>query len=414
MHLYWLMLFSFFFLQNTFAQEHCISQRVLNEKLTLHADSRNSYLQAQKNISHRLGSQALNRNEVFTIPVVVHVVWKEAQENISDDIIFSQIESLNKDFQQRNTNQNVIPNEFAGLAADIGFEFCLANIDPLGAQTNGIVRTETDYSCIGNFGEVTENGVPRVYYTNLGGSDAWDSDRYLNIWVASTCRQFVGYGSFPGEFIKEEDGIIVHSDFFGIRDQASTSAPYFLGKTATHEIGHYFNLRHIWGESGSCDMDDGISDTPFQETSYLNSCPIHPISSCGSNDMFMNFMDYSDDECLAMFTLEQKNTMLATLMAERASLLESDVCVKEEIVFDTPIFLYPNPAKDCLNILLDETIQGTIDLRILNTAGQEVYINTINASGLHAPDLSHLANGIYFVNFNHNDEVYFSKFVIAK
>ena len=128
--------------------------------------------------------------DIITIPVVVHVLWNEFSEDISNLQIYSQIDILNEDFRMRNENIGDIPDDFKDLAADVGFEFCLATNTPEGDITDGITRTQTDWPCIGDFNTTTEGGVPRLFYSILGGKDPWDTRRYLNIWVAPTCNAF--------------------------------------------------------------------------------------------------------------------------------------------------------------------------------------------------------------------------------
>lgn len=347
------------------------------------------------------GSQAMVREE-FTIPVVVHVLWNQAEENLSDLQIISQIGIINEDFQLRNENLGDIPEEFKELAANVGFNFCLASIDPDGNPTSGITRTETSFECIGDFASTFDLfGTPRLFYTALGGKDAWDPSEYLNIWVAPTCGFSLGYGFNPGQSgVAEEDGIVIDSPYFG--NVCNDGRNHHLGRTTTHEIGHYFNLKHIWGKQGCATGDDFVADTPPQDT-YNRGCPVYPVSSCGSNDMFMNFMDYTDDACISMFTHGQRLRMLAALMGPRSGLLESNGCnlIRTE-PRDLSVTIFPNPTRDCIHVDFKANFDGMVTVSLFNAVGQLHFQTTNNASNIRSIDASELDNGIYLLHISNS------------
>lgn len=282
---------------------------------------------------------------VAHIPVVVHVVYKGNLENISDDQIHSQIAVLNQDYRRLNPNAGTTPPFFAPLAADVELEFCLASTDPSGSPTKGITRRETVWNNIGQL--KAPDGRPRIYYTELGGEDAWLPEHYLNIWVCSIGGGILGYGTYPGTAPPAEDGVVIDPRYFGTTGLAVFYPPHHLGRTATHEIGHYFNLLHIWGgDENICTDDDDVADTPVQRSAFLG-CPVFPQFSCGNSAMFMNYMDYTDDACMSLFTLGQKNRIWAALNTVRAGLLDSSFCistaVNEPAGASPPLQLYPNP-----------------------------------------------------------------------
>jgi len=278
-----------------------------------------------------------------TIPVVVHVVYNTPQQNIPDEQIHSQIRILNHDYRKLNTDSVRVPTAFKPLAADARIEFKLACIDPDGNSTTGITRTTTSLSSF----EIPPEGSPpeaeKIKFTSEGGKDVWDTTRYLNLWICSlgktpTGDQLLGYAQFP-DGPPETDGVVIHYSAFG--DTGTARAPFNLGRTATHEIGHYLGLYHIWGDdqflSNPCSGTDNVEDTPnqaranggkpsFPETS--NACP-----DTGPNGtMFMNYMDYTDDDSMYMFTIGQVTRMDATLAESRTSILNSNtlVCPGEE------------------------------------------------------------------------------------
>ena len=260
---------------------------------------------------------------VITIPVVVHVVWNTAAENISDAQIQSQIDILNEDFRRLNTDASNTPADFQGIAADSEIEFCLATVDPNGASTNGITRTQTSVTAFS-----TNDAVK---FNSSGGKDAWPASDYLNIWVCDISGGILGYAQFPGGSAAT-DGVVNDYQYFG--NIGTATAPFDLGRTCTHEIGHWLNLRHIWGD-GNCSVDDFVNDTPTADgPNYTGGACTYPgPNSCNDGagdlpDMFQNYMDYSDDGCMNLFTLGQKARMRALFNTggARESLLNSDAC----------------------------------------------------------------------------------------
>ncbi|MFH1320450.1 MAG: M43 family zinc metalloprotease, partial [Bacteroidota bacterium] len=252
---------------------------------------------------------------VISIPVVVHVVWKTASQNISDAQIQSQIDVLNEDFRRLNSDASNTPTAFLPMASDPEIEFCLASKDPLGSPTNGITRTNTSVTTW-----TTDN---KVKYSSQGGKDVWDRNKYLNIWVCNLGGGLLGYAQFPGGNAAT-DGVVAHYLAFGTIGTASP--PYHKGRTSTHEIGHWLGLYHVWGDDGgACTGSDFVGDTPNQGDNYYG-CPSYPQTSCSSSDMFMNYMDYVDDGCSNIFTIGQSSRMNGVLNSTRASLKTSDGC----------------------------------------------------------------------------------------
>lgn len=254
---------------------------------------------------------------VYTIPVVVHVVYNTAGQNISDAQIQSQLVVLNNDFRRLNADRTSTPAAFTGVAADAEINFCLATVDPTGAATTGITRTSTATTSF------TDNDA--VKSNSTGGKTPWDATKYLNIWVCNLSGTLLGYAQFPGG-PTSTDGVVIDYQYFGTTGTAT--APFNLGRTATHEVGHYFNLYHIWGDAFCA--SDLVADTPTQQQDNAG-CPAFPHVTCSNGpngDMFMNYMDYTDDGCMNLFTSGQKSRMQATLAAggPRVSLTTSNGC----------------------------------------------------------------------------------------
>jgi hypothetical protein len=258
--------------------------------------------------------QAASTGNIYTIPVVVHVLYHTPAQNLSQQRINEQLQTLNEDFRRQNADGINTPLDFLPVAADAQIQFCLATRDPNGQPTTGITRRAVSQANIGNGSD--------YYRSSAGGQDAWDTNRYLNIWVCDIGGGLLGFTYIPGTAPAGADGVVIHYSNFG---RTGASAPFDAGRTTTHEVGHWLNLEHLWG-NGGCSQDDGIGDTPDQ-AQESNGCPTHPTVSCGSADMFMNFMDYTDDVCMNMFTQGQRDRMRATIQAVRPNLLLGQACV---------------------------------------------------------------------------------------
>ena len=272
-----------------------------------------------------------------TIPVVVHIVYATEEDNISDAQIQSQIDVLNQDFRALNPDKVNTPSVWAGLVTDTMLAFKLAEIDPEGNPTDGITRTKTEK-------ESFMTNLDDVKFSAEGGEDAWPSDRYLNIWVCRTLKSgsnsILGYASWPGERDEypEKDGVVIIHTAFGTEGTVDfiyaneTPNPFNLGRTATHEIGHWLNLRHIWGDDNydwmdPCKGTDYVEDTPNQEGPNYGSLGdglTFPRISCNNapnGDMFMNYMDYVNDDTMIMFTPQQVLRMRVALEQESPTFL---------------------------------------------------------------------------------------------
>lgn len=362
--------------------------------------------------------KTLLEQETIELPIVVHVVWKEEEENISEAQIQSQIDVLNEDFQALNANLSIVPDEFVPLITTLDIQFCLAQIDPLGQATTGITRTQTSLDFVGT---AVTNDRRSIYFTEEGGMDAWPIEEYINIWVGR--RQFfLGEASFPWEMelFPEGDGLVVDPYYFGRTGLAEESVPFDLGRTATHEMGHYFGLLHLNGPQASsdCSEDDGLEDTPLQSGTYLGECPVHPVASCGSNDLFMNFMGLANDDCLAMFTMAQKEKILATLSNERFLLAQSNNCdadTQTELSEKENFFqISPNPASDIVRIQVQSTFKGPKRLELFNSAGSLLLKKYIEDSPLVKVRIKDLNSGIYFIIISNMEKNITKKLIIAR
>ncbi len=247
----------------------------------------------------------------ITIPVVVHVVYRDDREKLTDAQVKSQIDVLNRDFRAKNTDINKVPKVWRSLVLDSKINFALAKKDPRGRKTNGITRTRTTAASFGPNDTVKSK--------KTGGVNPWPTDRYLNIWVCNLGQGLLGYAQFPGGPAKT-DGVVILNTAFGTEGIAK--APFNKGRTATHEVGHFLGLRHIWGDRNDCSGDDFVIDTPKARQANMGK-PKFPQITCNNGpngDMFMNYMDYVDDASMFMFTAGQVARMNATLAGPRKKL----------------------------------------------------------------------------------------------
>ncbi len=309
---------------NTLAQSHnhshdqphrCNSEHKMQQIYDQHPDYQQEIEEGRKAVMQKMQTNPnfnSRAGDIITIPVHVIIVHPTGESigqgsNLSMSKIESQITVLNEDFRRTNADAVNTPNVFSVSDAEI--EFCLASVGPNGNATNGVTR----YASNQNF----DNNE-----SSIKSQTGWDRDDYLNIWVAPTVGA-LGYAYLPSTSSLPNatlDGVVIVTTTFGGPGTGS-NAPYDLGRTTTHEVGHYLGLDHIWG--GGCSQDDGISDTP-QQQSDNGGCPNHPSPSCNNGgDMFMNYMDYVNDLCMNAFSAGQNTYMRQILNTSRSSLLTS-------------------------------------------------------------------------------------------
>jgi hypothetical protein len=391
----------FFLLSATFlfAQNRCGFDEKLAELLVQNPELTEVRQQIERQTQEWIEDHSENSSrEVITIPVVIHVVYKTDQQNISSEQIWSQIDVLNEDYRRLNSDASNTPSAFQGVAADTEIEFCLASEDPNGNWTSGITRTETDVT--------SWNASDNVKYTSMGGKDGWNPSKYLNIWVCNIGAGYLGYAYPPGVSLSL-DGVVIGYKYFGTT--GTVSATYNKGRTTTHEVGHWLNLYHLWGvnpSNSNCNEDDEVNDTPVQSNPHFD-CPSFPQTSCnnGANgDMFMNFMDYTDDACMNLFTQGQKTRMMATLNTSRASVKNAVSCnaVGVEEKGELDLSVYPNPASGQVNIILDE-IHELLQYRFVNVLGVVTKEGQMQRRA--TIDVSELKSGVYFLELYQNGKL---------
>jgi hypothetical protein len=360
-------------------------------------------------------------NQVVTIPVVVHVLWHEEIENISDTQIQSQIDVLNKDFRLLNSDKLSSSHPFFGTIADAQIQFVLAKQDPMGIATNGITRTYTDTVVF---------DIDVVDYlqkfTASGGINNWEPTKYLNIWVCNLKGNNLGFTTFPVDLATypEKDGITMNYRTFGTTGVAGLGdfTPYNLGRITTHEVGHWLNLLHIWGDD-YCG-DDLVADTVPAYT-YNVSCPdfpSNPNNSCtpgsdANGEMYMNYMDYVNDDCKNMFTLGQVTRMQAALNMERSGILTSlggigGTLATTTFESENALQLYPNPSTGVFSFTNDSSEK--LKIIVLDSTGKKLKTLENIEKGNSKIDLSNLKNGVYYFKTQISGVWTTKKVIIAK
>jgi hypothetical protein len=367
----------------------------------------------QKNATMR----TTETNAVITIPVVVHVI-SNGQEvgiapNITDAQVQSQITVLNQDFRKMSDTPGYGTTGYK-LGVDTQIQFVLAQQDPDGKVTNGIDRVSFGKDSWSN-AEIDNTLKPETI---------WDPTQYLNLWtVQFTDNTFLGYAQFPeasglsgisGNANANTDGVVIRYDAFGSGSGSCflLKAPYNKGRTATHEIGHWLGLIHIWGDSSNCNTNtDHCADTPVaKDPNY--GCPTGTDSCTKTGvDMIENYMDYTDDSCMNTFTQNQKSRMDAVMTnsPRRKSLKTSTKGLSiKPFLKEKDIFLYPNPVKE--NIKISTSLCEPINnYTIANSLGQivlqkEVLAEEVSAEGNITINTSILSDGIYFITITKENE----------
>ncbi len=362
-------LFSF-----SFSQE-CLYDYIVKEKCLNDIHYLESYQSSYETFINR---GANNFSETYFIPVVFHIVWNQESQNLPDYVIDSQIDVLNEDYRRLNENAIETRDEFLEFAGDANIEFFLANVDPEGNPTNGIVRTYTDREEFLMFEDILSNEITldEVKFSISGGSDAWDTNKYLNIWVCNIgaldilgldLGQVYGYAyppinidealstiedttvpDWPVDMLSDDQnvqGVVLHYTAVGRNNPSADEdgmSENNLGRAAVHEVGHYLGLRHIWGDAiaffgdDGCSVDDGIWDTPNASDQAGYVCDFNKNTCAGDNfgslddlpDMVENYMDYSPGACQNLFTNGQINIMRTVLEISRTGLINSEPNLK--------------------------------------------------------------------------------------
>lgn len=413
--------------QTVFAQKNCGTSSYLDRVRAEYSATsfrNNLSFAAPQSSNTGASSSELSSQTVITIPVVVHVLFN-ANANVTDEQIKSQIEALNRNFNKENEDFSKVPAVFASLAGVANIRFELAKVDPNGRATNGITRTKSSRELWSN--------DDKVKMPSYGGVAPWDSKSYLNIWVCNLVPGLLGYSSAPGS-PADKDGVVIKYNIFG-----TTAAGNFnMGRTAVHEVGHWLNLKHLWGDK-ECGSDE-VDDTPQQRT-YNQGTPTFPKMGMGcsasnpNGEMFMNFMDFTNDASMMMFTNGQVKRMRdlfngggiresirfskalgepwnnSPVATNNSGTNTGTVAEPAPLVVIAAVKLYPNPAveKITLSTTNENSITGktyavyAADGRVVSTGTISSNVFNLNISSLH--------RGIYFIRIGENADKQVLRFV---
>jgi Pregnancy-associated plasma protein-A/Secretion system C-terminal sorting domain len=413
--------------QTVFAQKNCGTSSYLDRVRAEYSATsfrNNLSFAAPQSSNSGTSSSELSSQTVINIPVVVHVLYN-ANANVTDEQIKSQIEALNRNFNKENEDFSKVPDVFASLAGVANIRFVLAKVDPDGRATNGITRTKSSRELWSN--------DDKMKMPSYGGVAPWDSKSYLNIWVCNLVPGLLGYSSAPGS-PADKDGVVIKYNIFG-----TTAAGNFnMGRTAVHEVGHWLNLKHLWGDK-ECGSDE-VDDTPQQRT-YNQGTPTFPKMGMGCSasnpygEMFMNFMDFTNDASMMMFTNGQVKRMRdlfnaggiresvrfskalgepwnnSPVATNNSGINTGTVAEPAPLVVIAAVKLYPNPAveKITLSTTNENSITGktyavyAADGRIVTTGTISSNVFNLNISSLH--------RGIYFIRIGENADKQVLRFV---
>lgn len=354
-----LFILTIFYAIPVFAQRNCGTETAALQKI----QDNPGLLKVRERIESRLREATLRMKQnkaqfkttynTITIPVVVHIVLRNPA-SVTDEQVLSQIAILNQDYIAANTDISDLPAAWQPIVGNSSIQFCLAQRTPDDSPTNGIERVTTTRSTFS-----INNAVQAVKSTTTGGANTWNTDNYLNIWVCDLEGTYLGIATLPGLYNGDQKGVVIDYTAFGNRGTAVS--PYNKGRTTVHEIGHYFSLRHTWGDENACTVDDGIDDTPLQGTNTYG-CPTFPVVDRCTVDspgiMFNNYMDYSDDACMLLFTSDQVDRMRISLNDDHVGLLSSNACTPLNLLtIDAQITKVLSPAGQlCSNSITPQVI----------------------------------------------------------
>jgi len=372
--------------------------------------NKGNYLRNQRGKPENPGKPPAHSS--ITIPVVVHVVYNSAEQNISDAQVQSQIDVLNEDFSANNADYNNYDAGYGGVKGDMDINFCLVQV----------IHKQTKTKTFSN---------DNVKFDGNGGSDAVDPMHKLNIWVCDLGKKFLGYAYFPG-IAPERFGVVCHTNAFGRGSQYNLFANYNRGRTTTHELGHCFGLEHIWGTS-TCGSDL-VDDTPLHNTANYGCPEQGHLSTCTGTplEMWMNYMDFTDDRCMYFFSDGQVSragffidsdpqlTGIVNSACATTRLTNNDITIASNNIAISSreglngILLYPTITSGQLNLSVNNASEGKAQINIYNQTGALMMTQQLFISGksLNQINVSKLANGIYFLELGQGVNKQTKKFIV--
>lgn len=397
--------------------DRCGSNEAIRQQITLDPAYAKKVEELMKNKGKYSRSENKGRppgQSSITIPVVVHVVYNTPEQNISDAQVQSQIDVLNEDFTASNSDYRNYDAGYSDVKGDMDINFCLVQV----------IHKQTKHKSFG----LNDN----MKFNKTGGSDAVDPMHKFNIWVCDLGNKLLGYAYYPG-ITPEKYGVVSHVNAFGKGAGYDLFAGYDLGRTTTHEVGHAFGLAHIWGDR-TCGNDE-VDDTPLHNT-YNFGCPEEGhLSTCTGSplEMWMNYMDYTDDRCMYFFTDGQAsrasffidtdpqlmsivNSACAnTRENKNNNITSSNKAINSSRVISNELVLYPTITSGQLNLSLANSVNVKAEINIYNQTGalmmkQQIFIS--GGKNIDQIDISKLGNGIYFLELGEGVNRQTKKFIV--
>jgi hypothetical protein len=350
----------------------------------------------------------VSNSSVIVIPVVFHIVYNTPAQNLPDGVIREQMVMLNADYAKMNSDTSNVPAIWKPIAANTQIQFRLADFDTLGNPTTGIIHTSSANTTFAN-----SPSDHKINFATLGGANAWNRNHYLNIWVCNLGSGILGYTQLPGVGPATRDGCVINYIAVG---KTGATAPYNLGRTITHEVGHWLNLDHTWGDDyGYCTGTDYVADTPNEANANYSNYPpftvkLDSCSPAAPGFMWQNYMDYTDDAGMCLFTAGQVQRMQATLNGPRDSIRFSPAvwpAAVRQIDLNRAVSVYPSPSTGTVYLKFNG-ISGKTGIRVFDISGNQVYGQVLESSDTAASvDLSGFSGGIYFFEIKcENSQVY--------
>ena len=348
----------------------------------------------------------------ITIPVVVHVLYNNAAQNIPDAQVQSQIDVLNEDFTATNDDYNNYDAGYRSVKGDMDIQFCLVQI----------IRKQTKHKSFG----FNDN----MKYTQKGGSDAIDPMHILNIWVCDLGNKILGFAYYPG-ITPEKFGVVCHTNAFGRGDHYNLFTDYDLGRTTTHEVGHCFGLVHIWGDR-TCGSDE-VDDTPLHDSPNFGCPDEGHLSTCTGTplEMWMNYMDYTDDRCMYFFSDDQvsrasffidSDPQLSSIISSACGTtrqtnnditnISNNNVSPSRTILTNDLIIYPTITTGQLTLSFSKTITEKAEINIYSQTGSLLMKKQIAGKTIDQLDVSSLTNGIYFIEVSQGMIRQSRKFVV--